>query len=436
MPGDVYAEDRRFLANQFLEQGVTYEGRPEPFEILPYLVTFAQNEETKALFKRFHALLEKTVDLYRESEEIRRYFNFGKAVESMILLSCRYSPRIHICRFDYTVRGNGSPVIYETNSACPGGLLKMNRIFGAYKLTRLYRDLCASPGRDIAAFEYYKAPVFTAELVRLYSRVSGRKSPPVVGILNSRHKTLTNEIGLMLDELQSCGLRAVNAYVEELSYENGRLVGGGMPLDLCYQKFDDDLSCEYPFTPDTGSAMKYISALRDGSVIGINSLASTYLVENKAILGLYWAPQFEGYFSREELDLARRITARTELLPLQDDARMGEYREEKDSLVLKRSLDTRGRSILIGKDTPQEVWDKILAQERTNVSAPYVVQEFHPHEHYADAELRRRYVSHAYFLVAGSPVGMFTRISESSVTNVGKCGKTGISFIVREIASV
>ncbi|OGR51721.1 MAG: hypothetical protein A2049_10490 [Elusimicrobia bacterium GWA2_62_23] len=430
MPGDVYAKDRRFLADHFSEQGVMYEGKPEPFEILPYLVPSAQNEAIKTLFKSFHSLLEKTIDLYRERPEIRQYFNFNKAIESMVLLSCRYSPRIHICRFDYTVRDNGFPAIYETNSACPGGLLKMSRIFGAYKRTQLYRDLCASPGANVSAFEYYKAPVFTTELHRLYTRATGKTQPPVVGILNSRHRTLTNEIGLMIDELQSCGLRAVNAYVEDLDYKNGRLVGGGIPLDLCYQKFDDDLSCDYPFTPDTRSAVKYINALRDGSVVGVNSFASTYLVESKAVLGLYWDPRFEGYFTGEEIDLARRITARTELLPLPHDAKLGEYMAKKDSLVLKCSLDTRGRSVVIGRETPQDVWEKFLKQDRTNAAAPYVVQEFHPHEQYEGSELKARYVSHAYFVVAGNPVGMFTRISESSVTNVGKCGKTGISFIV------
>lgn len=232
----------------------------------------------------------------------------------------------------------------------------------------------------------------------------------------------------MIDELTGVGFEAVSLFVEDLEYTRGKLLGHGKVIDLCYQKFDDDISWEYPFTPDADSARKYVKALRERNVIGVNSFASTYLIESKIVLALFWDKCFEKYFTQEEIALSRSITARTELLCRQGNEGIKRFKAEKDSLVLKKSLDTRGRSVMLGRDTPQAIWDKTLEDNRFNPKQSYVVQTYQGHEQYSDINKQARYISHAYFIVAGEPVGMFTRLSSSPVTNVGKCGRTGIAF--------
>lgn len=425
----IYAEDRKYLADYLSREGILFEGRPMPFEILPYMIPALADAEAREKFTRFHALLEKTIDLYSRHVDIRDYFNFNKTVEDLISSPCPYSPRIHLCRFDYTFGPDGGPVIYETNSACPGGLLLMRKIFAGYRKTGLYQDLSKLQGVKVSGYDYFTEPVFSRSLGRLYSAAKNvPANKPVVAILTSRSKTLTNEVGLMVEELSAAGYEALNVFVEELEYTGGKLLGRGRQIDLCYQKFDDHIGCEYPFTPESVPARDYARALREGAAMGVNSFASTYLIESKMTLALFWEKDFEHHFTREELNFARALTTRTEVLCRQDDNAVRRFKAEKDFLVLKRSLDTRGRSVLIGLHTPQAVWDKAVEDSRGETSFPYVLQRYCGHEKYTDAGGTLQYISHAYFVLGGEAIGMFTRHSSSPVTNVGRCGMLGIPF--------
>jgi protease II len=179
-------------------------------------------------------------------------------------------------------------------------------------------------------------------------------------------------------------------------------------------------------------AENYINAIKGGNVIAVNSFASSYLIEDKMVLALLWDKDFETFFTEEEIELARSITVKTQVVAKLSANDLLVTKKDKDQLVLKKGLDTRGRSVFIGKGMPQKSWDNIIDTCKNDLQSSYVIQEYKEHESYVDNQGITKYISHAYFVLAGEPQGMFTRFSTSQVTNVGKCGALGISFKLEE----
>jgi len=429
-----YDEDRRYLGNYLYEHGIRFEGRALPVEIHPYLIESGEEAVIREKFTRFHSLMEKVVDLYVENQDVRDYLAFSKSIEDLILLRYPYFPRIHVCRFDFTFDKDRNPIIYENNSECPSGLLLMKKIFAGYRNTKLFRDLCSIKDIEVSPFKYFLEPVFSESLLNIYNAVRREASSrPVVAILNSRHNTLTNELALMAEELSVIGCETVSMYVEDLVYDGSRLIGKNRMIDLCYQKFDSNPAWEYPFTLNRRDADNYLRALTERRVIGVNSFASSYLIESKAVLALLWEKEFEHYFSSEELGLGRAMTATTKIAMRLTDSEAKAYKHEKDLFILKKSFDTRGRSVLLGKNVQQEVWSKALDSARTDKNSMYVVQKYQEHEVCPDITGIDKYISHAYFVVGGKPVGMLTRVSADPITNVGRNGSLGIPLMVAKV---
>lgn len=427
----IYDADRELLGKYLFENGLQFEGRPLPVEINPYLVSAEKEATIRDRFSRYHALLERIIDLYVRYREIREHFAFSKSVEELILLEYPYSPRIHLCRFDFTFDRNQNPVIYENNSECPGGLLLMRKIFSGYRRTRLMQDISGTNGLKVLPCSYYEKPVFSASLLDIYNSINPKATAkPVIGLLNSRHNTLTTELDLMAEELSALGCETVPTFVEDLEYSAGRLLGNARPLDMCYQKFDSNPNWEYPFTPDSRCAENYLRALRDGNIIGVNSFASSYLIESKAVLSLLWERKFERFFSEEELALGREVTARTKMAKHLTADEAAQARQEQNHFILKKSFDTRGRSVVIGRNISAAAWEKALYSAIADDVSGYVLQRYLEHESCQDSSGQSNYISHAYFIVRGEPAGMLTRFSADPVTNVGRNGSLGIPLIV------
>jgi glutathionylspermidine synthase len=100
----------------------------------------------------------------------------------------------------------------------------------------------------------------------------------------------------------------------------------------------------------------------------------------------------------------------------------------KDRWVLKKSLDTRGRSVVIGKTQNEAEWREAVTRAYQDDYDNYVIQQFEPPEQCV-SEGRPLYTSHAYFLLQGKPCGAFTRTSRTLVTNVGSGGSVQVPLI-------
>jgi hypothetical protein len=113
-----------------------------------------------------------------------------------------------------------------------------------------------------------------------------------------------------------------------------------------------------------------------------------------------------------------------------DAVELDECLENKGDYVLKKSLDTRGRSVTVGQEVNATEWAAGLKNARQDRFANYVIQGYEPPEASMSGG-QKMFTSHAYFLLQGIPSGAFTRAARSNITNVGHGGAVQVPLIVR-----
>jgi hypothetical protein len=153
-----------------------------------------------------------------------------------------------------------------------------------------------------------------------------------------------------------------------------------------------------------------------------------YLPEQKSTLAFLWSPLLHKYLGREELELIEEIVPRTRLVRHLKPEELQEAATHRERYVLKRSLDTRGRSVLIGRSTAEADWQHTLAAARAEPPGDdYVLQELAPVEQStgrlpgADGP-EPLFTALACFLFCGEAVGLVVRTSVEETTNVGRRG--------------
>lgn len=427
---DKIQSDEKLIRDYFANNGIMFEGKALPFEVRPYLMSQEKDSRVQKGFKTFYQLLEKIIDLYNSHEEIRDFFGYEKVVDQLIRQDQGYKAHIHLARFDYTFDVEGQPKIYETNSECPGGLLLMRKIFQGYQKTEIFRHLKFHLPEQMNTYPHYEGPVFGNSLLEVArENIRNRSSNQIFdfAIFNSQSNTMTNEVSLMVEELQNLGHRCSTDYVERTMLLNGRLTSQGRPIDLCYQKFDYNNGQEIPFTYDPDLVQDYLEAIKEKKVLALNSFASSYLIENKLVLAMFWEPKLSCYFSEEELSFARKICVPTHKVSTMTTVELDKIRLNKENFVIKKGLDTRGRSVILGKNVCPQVWQNALEEAFKSPTEAFVVQDFVPHEIILNF-CGQNFISHAYFLLCGKPIGPLTRYSSSEITNVGQRGALGICF--------
>lgn len=422
-----YLENDREKISEFLYQNeIQFEGRALPFTITPYVISASKHIQIQQDFSGLYQVLDRVIELYKESTQVRSYFAYKKSLENLIILDQGYKNPIHLARFDYTFDAKGDAKIYELNSECPGGMLLMRKIFSGYQETQTFKKLSLQYGDRLGLFSHYTQPRFSKALLDVHQE----KNPftkPSIAILNSKFNTLTNEISLMLEELEELGVMASKGFVEDSTIEGGSLKVSGKEVNLCYQKFDYNEAQDIPFTCDATAVQSYLTAIKNGKAIATNSFASSYLIENKATLGLFWDPEMRKLFTPQEINIVESTCIPTYKLSRLHEAHVKDILNHKEQYVLKKGLDTRGRSVQIGKNTDTATWKKSILEAWKNTEENYVIQDFVAHETMV-TENGPQYVSHAYFLLRGEPIGPLLRFSSSEITNVGLKGSLGICF--------
>lgn len=422
-PDDLAQESQKQLELFLQNRGVTFEGKPLPVQIRPYVYDQALSETCRNYFERFFNILEKTEQLYKNNVEVQSYFGLQPCHHELVTLNRNIEPFNQLCRFDFMFDSDNNPQIYETNTACPGGLLLTPIIASLVKETPLF-ELLLKDKISYSLFPHQKKDYFVEVASESFRQMTGKL--PNIAILNSRHNTLTNEISLMAESLTRAGIENEVCFVEDLEYSDNEVVSPKKKLriDICFQKFDNALSSEgiAHFGATRDSVKQYIEAIRDAKVIVINPFVSHYLIEQKSTLAFLHDPEMQKLFEPKERDLIKKIIPYT---VLKSRATTQNF-TEKENWVLKKSLDTRGRNVIMGSEVDESEWLAHLKKDSINEN--YILQQRVPSEIFKEKN-SQFYISHAAFLVQGKYVGMFPRFSNEPLTNVGRNGFLGIPIL-------
>lgn len=404
------------LANQ-----VHFEGASEPFTSAPYVISSDAYLRMAQYLEPLSRLIEKCLTLYAACPEIQEFYGFAPRLRDLIVCQARQVPPAWYCRFDFVLSGAGIPRVMEVNGDCPAGLLQQYH----------YQLLCEES--DLIRRGVGKAALRTelerADFVPSHIRAmrADRRSP--IALLNSRHRTLRNEIDLYDATLNGAGIASRTGYVEDLRFRDRGLWLGDERVDVALTKFDVQRG-QYD-TPPVGASWADIAdfeqAIHAQAILVLNSLAASVIAESKETLALLCCPRLQHHFSEAERALIEASILQTLRLDRVGADEFNDVLAEKDRWVLKRCIDTRGRSVVLGSEETNQSWsDRLTACRRENASE-YVLQEraFAHTCRVSDAFPSLPQVVHTVFggyVVRGKMAGLLVRSSRSLVTNVARQG--------------
>ncbi|MBB2913587.1 putative circularly permuted ATP-grasp superfamily protein [Streptosporangium becharense] len=435
VPGEAARDDSADHAAHLDAHGIRHESRPIPFEALPYVITTSAYARMGDRFRRLFEIVERVIDLYLAEPAVRDFFRLAPRHDELIRMGAHYRPRIQYCRYDFTLDAAGGPRIYELNTHSPAAATFVPHFALLLRRSRTLARLREAGLRPVPV-TLEEPGAFARAVLTAARRAGALERGDNVAVLNSRHLTMTTELDHIAAQFREQGCTTVRCFVEDLRFDGRSLHHDGVPVHVVYNKYDDSRgpeAFECAFSRTTAEVRAYLDAYRASAVFSVNSLPSMYLPEQKSTLAFLWSPLFREYAGREELELVRELVPRTRLVRHLDAGELAEAAAHRERYVLKRSLDTRGRSLLIGHCTPGDRWRAALAAARAEPPGDdHVLQEFAAPERSVTRDSATVHTSLACFLLTGEPAGLIVRTSAEETTNVGRRGFMQPPLLVEE----
>lgn len=426
-------------ASLFQEGAYVDDGTVPPISFSPYVMQSEKYLYLSYLCFHFHSAMEKLLrvlvqerDILRLFPELRQYTRFTKLLPN-------YSKWIHLARFDVIENKNGKFKILETNCDCPGGM-----VFNAIIKEELNKlELFEHTFKDVVEQSIDNKSTFFRSMIESYNEVTGQ-TPHTIGLMTSRFRPIENEINLMIKVANDIGINAIHIKAQDLECKNNKLCMKNNIIDLVYHKIDayvkDDTGllkyCLY--NKSIYEVAAYMESISKKEIVYFNSFPSIFLAENKKILALLKDPYYKALFSKDELTAIDEFCPETFCLYNNDKELRDKVHHiivNKDKYVIKSALDTRGRSVYIGKNISINDWRALVNKA---IDMPYIVQEYIDsvkEEVILPASFVHEpmYTTLAVFLLKGIPSGLFVRSSKNDITNViGKDGCIRVSYITND----
>jgi uncharacterized circularly permuted ATP-grasp superfamily protein len=440
LPLQALQQDQQEHEAYFVAKGIRMEQRPMPFQGIPYVITQRTFTRIADSFRQLFGVLEQVIDLYLAEPAVREYFRLAPRHDRLVQMGAHYRPRIQCGRYDFTLDSQARPRIYELNTHCPAAMTFCYHFGQTFSKRRLFAHL-REQGLRPAQTPVERPGTFARAVLASAENAGALQRGRNVAILNSRYLTMNNELDLIAEQFREQGCETIRCFVEDLRFDGQQLWYGQLPLHLVYNKYDDSHgpdAYECAFSRTTAEVQAYLDAYRAGSVFSVNTFPSMYLTEQKSTLAFLWSPLLQQRLGRHERALIEEIVPRTRMLRHLPPDELAEAAAHPERYVLKRSLDTRGRSVLIGRSTPAEEWHRTLALGRDALPGDdYVLQELAASEESAVApslglEAERMFTSLACFLFSGEPAGLMIRTSAEETTNVARRGFVQPALMVEE----
>ncbi|MFC5741299.1 hypothetical protein [Dyella tabacisoli] len=435
---DALRQDQLDYAKALDGYGIRHEQKPIPYQGLPYVMTRRTFENATDRFHRLFDILERVIDLYLNEPVVRDFFRLQPRHDRLIRMGAGYRPRIQYCRYDFTLNARGTPRIFELNSHSPAA-----STYAEYFARLLQGSRCLAQLRK-QGLRPVQTPLespgaFAKAMLRSAEQSGYLRAGRQVAVLNSRYLTMNTELDHIAEQFRAEGCNVVRCFVEDLRFDGQHLFYGDIPVQLTFNKFDDTHgpdAYECAFSRTTAEVQAYLDAYEADAVFGVNSFPSMYLPEQKSTLAFLWSPLLHPYLEREEIELIEEIVPHTVLVRHMSSNELAIVAAQRERYVLKRSLDTRGRSVLIGRGATEAEWRQSLSAARAEPAGDdFVLQELAPVEHCTtrqlnDGEPTEVFTSLACFLFQGDPMGVVVRTSTEETTNVGRQGFVQPALIV------
>lgn len=386
----------------------------------PALVRAEMAHGLLRLTRAYHRAVLAVVEASRHDEAVRCVLSIPEELHADLERDVdRANDRIHICRLDLLLGADGGYRVLETNANCPGGF-----VFSGI-CNRAWRELLTTQGVDLPeALEHEREGFMAKWLLRVIGGETGVR-PDFLPLLREDGGNRL-ELGTFGEDVRREGIDC-----EEIDPRELEGVGGGPPrwkgrpvthayLKLGMQSFlrmRDDLD---PF----------VDAVRERRLFVQNGQRGRWVGDSKLCLAVISDPRFRHLFDAADWELLREHVPWSRNASLLTRQGAACILGGKDAYVLKKGLDTRGRSVLVGRELTPEAWS---AAWRVASAEGWLVQAFHDStwiERDFEGDGRNRH-DLAVGAINGEVVLVLSRSSEELRVNMARTGRMHPVFMAR-----
>ena len=338
-------------------------------------------------------------------------------------------PDVLLSRVDAFMDG-GVPRFIEVNSDAPAGFGYGDRMAEVFaRLPAFRRFAAAHPARYQPS-----APALVRAIADDW-RAHGGAGPPVVAIVDWSDVKTRADQEILRAVIEQAGMPCFLADPRDAVLAGGRLSFGGRAVDLVYRR---GVLTELAARED--EVHVFLEAYAAKAARFVNSFRCR-LSEDKAFFAILTDEAFSAYVTADErrfldevVPWTRRVAERRTRLDGREIDLVPFIVDNRESLVLKPAHGYGGQSVLVGDETPPDVWERAT---RDGLAEPWVVQRRvaipeEPFPVFSGGALRSELlkVNVNPFYAAGADVGAVTRVSRSSVINVSAGGGSVPTFVV------
>ncbi|HEV8612874.1 MAG TPA: hypothetical protein VGQ73_05135 [Gemmatimonadales bacterium] len=429
---ELAAESEDWLTEQLRRRGLFFGARPLCTVLRPRFLTPEQYALLRARIVILLGAFERALHAALADPRVLDQFGLLDWERTLALEDPRI-PASPVSRLD-AFFGEEGLRFTEYNAETPAGSAyhdALSELFLALPAARPFlrtHALCPLPAR----------PNVLHALLGAYAQWSGRREPPVIGILDWKEVPTWSEFVLYQEYFTAMGLRCVIADVRECELVRGKLVAAGTPIDLIYKRvlIGELIARE-------GLVHPIVRAVRSGAVCMVNPFRCKILHKKASLAVLTDERNAEWFNAAQRKVIADQIPwtrvveerktefhgERIDLLPW--------LARNRERLVLKPNDDYGGAGIVLGWEVAEARWQEALQHA---LSEPFIVQERIglPEESfpsYVDGELifANRILDTAPFVFGGAYAdGCLTRVSTASLVNVTAGGGSTVPTFVVE----
>lgn len=404
--------------------GFHHEGRSYPVSLQPFVLEPEWADAARSASEGLHRLLERVADLYRKDEAVRQFFPTYRHAERWLIAPQYVEPCVGVCRFD-GVFINGSYRIMETNTCCPGGVIKVGAQFPLWQ--SVVADILKIPPPESGAQPFVTDPMlFVRHLVKMHE-LQFNCPPPGAAVVTLSGRYM-NEVDLTVNGLRKLGIPTEHLDARELRRVGySKIFGKGFEITLAYHKLDQ---LELISSDD---CVDYLDAGAAGDLCFLNPLLSQCVLEDKSVLAFISDPRFWNRFTADDHLIIKRHVPWTRLLTTAQttDAKgrlinLPEFViDHRAQLVIKSCNLTRGEDVTIGAVAGKDSWDALVG--KAIHTGNHVVQEYLPLPRMpvilgSPPQLSDMLYELDTYLIDGRFAGFLCRTSFDPVVNVGRSG--------------
>jgi uncharacterized circularly permuted ATP-grasp superfamily protein len=436
LDGGLAAESQGQLDAQLRARGLYFGERPLCSVLRPRFLTPAQyhflQERVGVLLSAFDVIYQRAI----RDVEFRSRFALLDWEDELVQEDHGFSDASPVSRLDaFFVGERGGLRFTEYNAETPAGAAYGDLLSEVFLGLPVMREF-------LRTHQVQPLPARHQVLHALegaYREWSGRSERPRIAILDWEEVPTYSEFLVTVDYFRSQGVECVIADPRDVEYTGGRLVAGGMPVDLIYKRV---LISE--LIERGGMDHPVVRAVRDGAVCMVNPFRCKILHKKAslAVLSDERTHQLLDARQRESVEMhipwTRVVEERTTIHQGEEIDLVDWISQNRESLVLKPNDEYGGTGILLGWEVSDEEWQAGL---RTAVQEPFIVQEriTIPHEPYPSMvegklAIHDRILDTAPFVFHGAFMdGCLTRLSTEALVNVTAGGGSSLAtFLVSE----